>query len=674
MNFFDVQSALQFLAFVRFVCSPNPFAAAMSSFFTVPAAQKRKRQVSGADGPKKRIATSSNSYSKPKSQARQTASSTRPAAGGNNKHKPAAKNQRAERDSSISGSDSDDDDASQDEDEPFPGSEEESGSEAEGETAAERRLRLAERYLDNIKQEVDEEYGFDAEDIDREILEERQKTLGARLQEDVAESKGKVYRYLASELHFDQAAHTIFRWNSQPVTSIATCAPYAYTVSKDMFLVKWKLQDLPQHQWPQTSKKKPKKPPAPPKRKPQKVASSRGDNRKITDKNYQGHTGPILKVAASQDGKYVVTAGADRRMVVHDAATLKPLRAFTQHRDAVTGLAFRRGTNQIYSCSKDRTVKVWSLDELAYVETLFGHQDHVVDIDALAQERCISVGARDRSARMWKVIEQTQLVFRGGGQGSSEKKQLAAIHAAAATPVDPKSNAHEGSMDRIAMLDDELFVTGSDNGSLSLWTIQKKKALFVLPQAHGIEPALSLEMASGEKHPDPAVIPPPQPRWITALRTVPYTDIILSGSWDGYIRVWKLSEDRKRIERVGVLGATSDEHGNVLSHQPQPQFPEDGNDNNTARQTLQTDKSKVDSPTPDSALGIVRGIVNEISVFERGDRGKDGLCVTVALAKEHRLGRWKKLTGGRNGAMVFEVPRVQKAVVNGVKGGPEEKK
>jgi ribosomal RNA-processing protein 9 len=61
---------------------------------------------------------------------------------------------------------------------------------------------------------------------------------------------------------------------------------------------------------------------------------------------------------------------------------------------------------------------VWSLDELAYVETLFGrflymmslllivanattgHQDQVLDIDALAQERCISVGARDKTARL----------------------------------------------------------------------------------------------------------------------------------------------------------------------------------------------------------------------------------------------------------------------------------
>lgn len=639
----------------------------MSSFFTAPG--KRKRQASAADGPKKRIATSSNSVPQSKSRSAGTR-----AAGD---HASVPKKQRHERDSSISGSDSEDDDVSGDDGGLHSGSDEDSVSEIEGETAAERRLRLAERYLENVKQEVDDEYGFDAEDVDRDILAEREK-IGERLQEDIAEAKGKVYRNLADELRFEQASHTIFRWNSLNVTSIATCAPYAYTVSKDMFLVKWKLQDLPQYQWPQTTKKKPKKPPAPPKKKPQRVTSSRGDNRKTKDKTYQGHTGPILKVAASQDGKYVVTAGADRRMVVHDAETLKPIRAFSQHRDAVTGLAFRRGTNQLYSCSKDRTVKVWSLDELAYVETLFGHQDHVVDIDALSQERCVSVGARDRTARLWKVVEETQLVFRGGG--GPDKKHVAKN---TASGVDPLSNAHEGSMDRVAMLDDELFVTGSDNGSIALWSTQKKKPLFVLPQAHGIEPALELEKASAEKQPDPEVIPPPQPRWITALKTIPYSDVILSGSWDGYVRVWKLSDDKRRIERVGVLGAASDGDGHITSHHPQPQFPDtqtqaqqingvNGHISPRPRQTKQNKKSKEDSPTPDYSLGLVKGIVNDISTFERGERGKDGLCVVIALGKEHRLGRWKKLTSGRNGAMVFEVPKVPKesvaAQMNGVDG------
>ena len=37
---------------------------------------------------------------------------------------------------------------------------------------------------------------------------------------------------------------------------------------------------------------------------------------------------------------------------------------------ALQGLVFRRESHQLFSCSEDRTVKLWNLDEMSYVETL----------------------------------------------------------------------------------------------------------------------------------------------------------------------------------------------------------------------------------------------------------------------------------------------------------------
>ncbi|KAI1096857.1 WD40 repeat-like protein [Rostrohypoxylon terebratum] len=600
----------------------------MSSFFTIPGAQKKRKRAPATELPKKRIATSK--YPKAPSRPAKPIKIAKPAKPAKSVPTPAPK-KRVERDESISGSDSESEAEPGDLEAPESGSE----SEDEGETAAEKRLRLAERYLDNVRQEVDET-GFDAEDIDRDIIAER-------LLEDVAEIKGKVYRKVALDLDIAQSSHTLFRCNTLSTTSVAICAPHVYTVTKDRYLVKWKLQDLPANQFPQTTKKKPKKPPAPPRRQPIRVAMLKGNPKKAKDKAYQGHLADILCVAASQDGKFVVTGGADKRLIVYDAKSMRPIRVFMHHRDAVTGLAFRRGTNQLYSASKDRTVKVWSLDELAYVETLFGHQDIVVDIDALAQERCVSVGARDRTARLWKVVEETQLVFRGGAIDRKQKPD-----------IDPRSLAHEGSMDRVAMIDDELFVTGSDNGSLALWSIQKKKPLFVLAQAHGLERPLLPTEASAEEAPTPKVVPPPQPRWITALRTLPYSDLILSGSWDGYVRVWRLSDDKKKIEPVGVLGNSSS-----------------GIDPVPTANGVDADESD-DEGAVNGANGasqsswLVKGVVNDIALFERGDRGKDGLCVVVGVGKEHRLGKWKKIKGGKNGAVVFEVSRTKEGLENGL--------
>lgn len=65
-----------------------------------------------------------------------------------------------------------------------------SESDHEDETGAERRLRLAERYLENIKGEVDEA-GFDATEIDRDLIAER-------LKEDVVRIKTLVQLLFSS--------------------------------------------------------------------------------------------------------------------------------------------------------------------------------------------------------------------------------------------------------------------------------------------------------------------------------------------------------------------------------------------------------------------------------------------------------------------------------------------
>lgn len=55
------------------------------------------------------------------------------------------------------------------------------------------------------------------------------------------------------------------------------------------------------------------------------------------------------------------------------------------------------------SASFDRTIKLWSVEDRSYMDTLFGHQSEVLTIDCLRQERVLSAG-RDRTVRIWKVV------------------------------------------------------------------------------------------------------------------------------------------------------------------------------------------------------------------------------------------------------------------------------
>ena len=57
-----------------------------------------------------------------------------------------------------------------------------------------------------------------------------------------------------------------------------------------------------------------------------------------------------------------------------DGFSGKHVASYPGHRDTISGLAFREGTHELYSGSLDRGIKLWSLDDMAYVDTLFGHQ------------------------------------------------------------------------------------------------------------------------------------------------------------------------------------------------------------------------------------------------------------------------------------------------------------
>jgi len=198
------------------VAREEPQSGTMSSFFTKPKSENKRKRSDTNELPKKRFAPSKTS--------RESRSATAP------------RPRKPQRDESISGSDDESDEAHRDES--AERDLDQSSSEDDGEeTAAEKRLRLAERYLENTRQDiVDEIGGFDAAQIDRDLLAER-------LEEDSAESKGKLYRKLADGLSFEAGSHTTFKCNTQTFTSAATCPPYAYTVSKDLCLIKWLIQE-----------------------------------------------------------------------------------------------------------------------------------------------------------------------------------------------------------------------------------------------------------------------------------------------------------------------------------------------------------------------------------------------------------------------------------------------
>lgn len=114
----------------------------------------------------------------------------------------------------------------------------------------------------------------------------------------------------------------------------------------------------------------------------------------------------------------VVAASTSTGIHLLDPATLAVTHVLANSRD---GFSLAAGSDHLYSTHRDRTVKVWDLNERAYVESLFGHQDIPTAVDVLVMggrgpnsstsKRIVTSGGFDNTLRMWKIDEESQLVY-----------------------------------------------------------------------------------------------------------------------------------------------------------------------------------------------------------------------------------------------------------------------
>ncbi|KAF2293149.1 hypothetical protein GH714_037981 [Hevea brasiliensis] len=160
--------------------------------------------------------------------------------------------------------------------------------------------------------------------------------------------------------------------------------------------------------------------------------------------------------------------------------------AFPGHRGPVSCLTFRQGTSELFSGSFDRSIKIWNVEDRAYISTLFGHQSEVLTVDCLRKERVLATG-RDRTMQLFKVPEESRLIFR----------------------------ASASSLECCCFIDNDEFLSGSDDGNIELWSVQKR----------------SLSCS-----------------WVSSVAVCRGSDLAASGAGSGSVRLWTVESAPKGIK------------------------------------------------------------------------------------------------------------------------------
>lgn len=193
--------------------------------------------------------------------------------------------------------------------------------EEDTETPDAKRLRLAKKYLEDIRKSDDED-----------------EHVSKKLKLDYLESIGKLKKHLAENITAvdeDNIVTLKHKLQNQTITCLCLTPDnnFVFSGSKTGKILKWNISD----------------------------------KRQI---GFISLDSPTMCLALSSDFKFLAVSDQSHKIFIYDPTTLKKLHTFDGHRGIVTGIVFRRDTHQMFSCSEDKSVKVWSLDEMVYVETL----------------------------------------------------------------------------------------------------------------------------------------------------------------------------------------------------------------------------------------------------------------------------------------------------------------
>ncbi|SCP03550.1 U3 small nucleolar RNA-interacting protein 2, putative [Plasmodium malariae] len=235
----------------------------------------------------------------------------------------------------------------------------------------------------------------------------------------------------------------------------------------------------------------------------EKVHIYKGDLSSFKDfgnKSGINHFKSVMDICCNKFNSFFISVGCDNLINIWDNRVNKSCtNSVIGHKHIISAvIGCNDNTDELnmehnfFTSSYDKTIKLWDLRFFnKCINTYLGHTNTILSMNSLNQNKLIT-SSSDYTVRVWNTKNDNHILF----------------------------NINYEIIESCCTLNNKIFIAGTFTGHFYIFTSSYKKHICIHKNAHSSYS-------------------------ITALTSIPYTNIFISGSYDGYVHFWQYKNINK---------------------------------------------------------------------------------------------------------------------------------